>query len=70
VDVVLREVLEETGLEAVADHVTALYDKRDIDFLHIVFAYHLTDASAVPTIDPSAVSARVFWPVEVLPCPT
>jgi len=54
----------------VADHVTALYDKRDIDFLHIVFAYHLTDASAVPTIDPSAVSARVFWPVEVLPCPT
>ena len=69
VDAVLREVREETGLEAVADRVTGLYDERDIDFLHVVFACHRTDPLATPTIDLAEVSACAFWSVEALPRP-
>lgn len=69
VEAVRREVREETGLEVAAEHVTGLYDERDIDYVHVVFACRRGDPTATPTIDPTEVSACAFWPVEALPRP-
>jgi 8-oxo-dGTP pyrophosphatase MutT (NUDIX family) len=68
-DTAVREVREETGLEAVADHVTGVYDELDIDFVHFVVACHLKEPDDVPRFDGSEITDCRFWPVEQLPRP-
>ena len=65
----VREVREETGLEAIADHVTGVYDELDIDFVHFVVACHLRDPRATPRAEGTEITTCDFWPVDALPRP-
>jgi 8-oxo-dGTP diphosphatase len=68
-DAVVREVREETGLDVDVDHLAAMYDERDEDFLQLVFACRARGANPVPRSDHDENSDCGFWPVEALPRP-
>lgn len=68
-DAVVREVREETGLNVEVDHLAAVYDERDDDYLQLVFACHARDADAVPRSDHDENTDCGFWAVEALPRP-
>jgi ADP-ribose pyrophosphatase YjhB (NUDIX family) len=70
VDAVVREVREETGLDVVPDRATGIYDEQDMDFLHVVFACHLTELGAeARAADLIEVSACTYWSLDALPRP-
>jgi ADP-ribose pyrophosphatase YjhB (NUDIX family) len=69
IDAVRREVREEARLDVEVDHITGLYDEEDEDFLHLVFACHLTDSSAEPQADLAEVSECGYWAPDALPRP-
>lgn len=66
---VLREVLEETGLEVVAERTTGVYyDPRD-DMHHFVFACRLADAAALPRPDGGEIAELGYFSADALPRP-
>ena len=70
VETVVREVLEETGLQVVARHTTGIYYEPEIDLLCFVFLCHPQDGdfdSLRP--DNEEISQCAFWPPDALPRP-
>jgi 8-oxo-dGTP pyrophosphatase MutT (NUDIX family) len=70
VEAVAREVREEAGLDVSVDHITGLYDERDMNFLHVVFRCHPTEPGAEPRADLDEVSACAYWTPDALPRPS
>jgi 8-oxo-dGTP diphosphatase len=65
----LREVLEETGLDVAAIHLTGYYHDAEADFLHFVFRCKIRDGDAAPRADLTEVSECRYWPPTALPRP-
>jgi 8-oxo-dGTP diphosphatase len=67
----LRELREETGLEATIERLTGLYYETAHErgpFLHVVFRCR-PPAGAVPTPNSPEIAEAGFWPVDDLPRP-
>ena len=69
VETALREVREETGLDAVARHMTGCYYAPDNDSLHFVFWCEQKNPVAVPKPDRAEISECRFWSPKALPRP-
>ncbi|MBA3376423.1 MAG: NUDIX domain-containing protein [Actinobacteria bacterium] len=64
----LRELREETGLEAVAERLTGVYYETETDAHHFVFRCLLSsEASPVPSS--TEISACDYWSAAALPHP-
>lgn len=67
VETALREVLEETGLHAVAQHTTGIYYDWEADMLHFVFLCQARDRSWQTTMlnhepgSPVRATMRTTW---------
>jgi 8-oxo-dGTP pyrophosphatase MutT (NUDIX family) len=68
IDTALRELQEETGLGAVAEHLTGIYYEAETDAHHFVF-HCLVSSERTPRLSSTEVSACDFWSVEDLPRP-
>jgi 8-oxo-dGTP diphosphatase len=72
VDAVVREVLEETGLEIRPERLSGVYHEPEHpagDFLHFAFICRRLDSTAEPTIPPGEISDWGYFPVDDLPRP-
>ena len=69
VETALREVLEETGLQVIAEHTTGIYYDREADMLHFVFWCQSRDSTLVPRSDGEEISEFGFWSPTALPRP-
>jgi 8-oxo-dGTP diphosphatase len=68
IDTALRELQEETGLEAVAERLTGVYYDAEADAHHFVFrCLLLSERSPVPSSP--EISACDYWSVADLPRP-
>ena len=64
----LRELREETGLDAAAERLTGIYYKAENDSHHFVFRCSVADgAIAAPSSD--EISECGYWPADDLPRP-
>ena len=68
VQTALREVLEETGLEAVAERLTGVYYKAENDSHHFVVRCSIDDG-ATPVASSEEISECRFWSADDLPRP-
>lgn len=68
VDTALREVREETGLEAHAERLTGIYYDAEYDAHHFVFRCGVPD-SALATPTSAEISACDYWGPAALPRP-
>jgi 8-oxo-dGTP pyrophosphatase MutT (NUDIX family) len=67
VETALRELREETGLEAVPERLTGIYYDEEFDAHHFVFRSHVTRGEPVPRS--SEVNECAYWPLDALPRP-
>lgn len=67
VDTALREVHEETGLEAVAERLAGIYYDGENDAHHFVFRCRAPAGVATPSSP--EISACEYWPPNALPRP-
>jgi 8-oxo-dGTP diphosphatase len=65
----LREVREETGLQARALHTTGIYYEPEDDIHQFVFLCQPDDPAALPEPDAAEISQCAFWPLTALPRP-
>ena len=68
IDTALRELLEETGLAAVAERLTGIYYDAETDAHHFVF-HCIPVSEGRPTPSSPEVSACDFWSLSDLPRP-
>jgi len=70
VEAALREVREETGLQAMVKHTTGIYYEPDTDMLHFVFWCQPEDGT-FDNLHPDGreISECAFWPPDALPRP-
>jgi 8-oxo-dGTP diphosphatase len=67
-DTALREVREETGLEARAEQLTGTYYDEEYDAHHFVFRCRVSDP-ALATATSAEISALDYWTPAALPRP-
>ena len=67
VETALRELREETGLEAVAEWMTGVYYESDLDAHHFVFHCSVVAGEAKPSSD--EISECGYWAAAALPRP-
>jgi 8-oxo-dGTP diphosphatase len=68
----LREVLEETGLTVVADHLTGIYYEHHgpgREALHFVFLCRVIDDTVLPYPACDEITACGYWAADALPRP-
>ncbi len=63
----LRELREETSLEAAADRLTGIYYDRETDAHHFVFRCRVLAGEATPSS--REISDSGYWPPDALPRP-
>jgi 8-oxo-dGTP diphosphatase len=67
IETALRELREETGLEAVAERMTGVYYEPELDAHHFVFQCAVVAGVASPSSD--EISECGYWPAAALPRP-
>ena len=67
VETALRELREETGLEAVPERLTGIYYDEEFDAHHFVFRCQVT--SGMPGPRSAEISECAYWPRDALPRP-
>src|SRR5579872_7318054 len=65
----LREVWEETGLEAAGERLTGIYYDAETDGHHFAFLCTLVDEAKEPKPDMSEITECAYWPPDALPRP-